>query len=54
MCSGSGGGGGDGPYAPGCPGLCSDTASSAPVKRPSRSGSKVKQRGGIVKTEPWM
>lgn len=34
---------GVGPHAPGCPGLCSDTASSAPVRRPSQSGSKVKE-----------
>lgn len=34
---------GGGPRAPGCPGLCSDTASSALVRRPSQSGSKVKE-----------
>lgn len=28
------------PLAPGCPGLCSDTSSSALVRRPRRSGVK--------------
>lgn len=44
---------GGGPHAPGCPGLCSDTASSALVRRSNRSGSKVKE-GRIVKSERWM
>lgn len=34
---------GGGPRAPGCPGLCSDTASSALGRRPTQSGSKVKE-----------
>lgn len=35
---------GGGLHAPGCPGLCSDIAFSALVRRPSQSGSK---RGGL-------